>query len=80
MILPHGLQKVFGIWGGAGLDGIMNFFTTVVHIPAWLGYVAVRQATVGAFQVFEACDALHHLVPRPYAKISPVAHDPVLLA
>ena len=25
-------------------------------------------------------DALHHLVPRPYAKISPIAHDPVLLA
>jgi len=47
MILPHGLQKVFGIWGGAGLVGIMSFFTNVVHIPAWLGYIVIATEVVG---------------------------------
>lgn len=41
MISGHALQKVFGIWGGAGLDGIMGFFTGVVHLPVWLGYLVI---------------------------------------
>ena len=41
MISAHALQKVFGIWGGAGLDGIMGFFTGVVHLPVWLGYLVI---------------------------------------
>jgi len=47
VILPHGLQKVFGIWGGAGLAGIMSFFTTVVHMPAWLGDVVIATECLG---------------------------------
>jgi len=47
MILPHALQKVFGIWGGMGFAGIMNFFTTVAHIPAWLGYVVILTELLG---------------------------------
>jgi putative oxidoreductase len=41
MISGHALQKVFGIWGGAGMAGIMGFFTNVVHLPVWLGYVVI---------------------------------------
>ena len=41
IISAHALQKVFGIWGGAGIDGIMAFFTGVVHLPVWLGYLVI---------------------------------------
>lgn len=47
VILPHGLQKLFGIWGGAGLTGIMNFFTTVIHLPAPIGYLVILTEVVG---------------------------------
>ncbi len=47
MILPHGLQKAFGLFGGAGLTGIMNYFVTVTHIPAWLGYVVILTELLG---------------------------------
>ena len=41
MIGAHALQKVFGVWNGAGMAGIMAFFTGVLHMPAWLGYLVI---------------------------------------
>jgi putative oxidoreductase len=41
MISAHALQKVFGVWHGAGLAGIMGFFTGVLHMPVWLGYLVI---------------------------------------
>lgn len=35
MILPHGLQKLFGVFGGYGYDGTMAYFTEALGIP-WL--------------------------------------------
>ncbi len=29
VMLPHGMQKVLGVWGGGGFRGTMSFFTDV---------------------------------------------------
>ena len=33
MILPHGLQKAFGLFGGYGFEGTMGFMTGTLGIP-----------------------------------------------
>jgi putative oxidoreductase len=35
VMLPHGLQKAFGLFGGYGFEGTMGFLTTQVGLP-WL--------------------------------------------
>lgn len=35
MIVPHGMQKLFGAFGGYGFEGTMGFFTETMGIP-WL--------------------------------------------
>lgn len=40
VILPHGLQKTVGVFGGHGLSGTLDFFTDVVGLP-WLVALAV---------------------------------------
>lgn len=35
MILPHGLQKTFGLFGGYGWEGTMGFLTGAAGLP-WL--------------------------------------------
>ncbi len=35
MILPHGLQKAFGLFGGFGFEGTMGYLTGSVGLP-WL--------------------------------------------
>lgn len=47
VILPHGLQKVFGWFGGWGLDGTLGWFASI-GIPAFLGILAIAADFAGA--------------------------------
>ncbi len=48
VILPHGLQKVFGMFGGYGLSGTWGFMTGQMHIPAVFAAVAIIAESLGA--------------------------------
>src|SRR5467141_213459 len=69
--------------GGVGADWGGSSFTTSVgrlktndrkELAAALGQRAVGQAAVGALQILEARDALHHLFAAPVPNVFPVAH------
>jgi putative oxidoreductase len=47
MIFPHGLQKTFGLFGGAGFEKTMGFFTNVAHIPAAFAFLAIMAEFLG---------------------------------
>jgi putative oxidoreductase len=47
VILPHGLQKAFGMFGGYGFEGTMGFFTGSLHIPYALGVLAIAAELLG---------------------------------
>lgn len=47
VILPHGMQKVFGAFGGPGFTGTMQFFTATMHIPYVFGVLAVAAEFLG---------------------------------
>ena len=48
VILPHGLQKTVGWFGGGGFDGTMGMFTTHMGIPAIFAFLAIMAESVGA--------------------------------
>lgn len=48
VMLPHGLQKTVGAFGGFGFSGTMNFFTTQLHIPTVLAFLVIMAESVGA--------------------------------
>ena len=48
IILPHGLQKTLGLFGGYGFSGTMGFFTQQLHIPALFALLAIVAETAGA--------------------------------
>lgn len=50
VVLPHGLQKVFGWFGGWGLDGTLGWFGSI-GIPAFLGILAIAADFAGAIAV-----------------------------
>jgi putative oxidoreductase len=41
VFFAHGAQKMFGWFGGYGLSGTMGFFTGILHIPAFLAFLAI---------------------------------------
>jgi putative oxidoreductase len=47
VVLPHGLQKVFGWFGGWGIDGTLGWFASI-GIPAFLGILAMAADFAGA--------------------------------
>lgn len=47
VILPHGLQKTMGWFGGYGFTGTMGFFASI-GIPAFFGFLAIAAETAGA--------------------------------
>lgn len=47
VIFPHGAQKLFGWFGGHGLEGTLGFFTTM-GIPVAIGFLAILAETAGA--------------------------------
>lgn len=48
VILPHGLQKAFGLFGGFGWDASMNYFTGHVGLPSALGALVILIESLGA--------------------------------
>jgi putative oxidoreductase len=46
-ILPHGLQKVFGLFGGPGLPGSIHYLTAM-QIPLWLAILVILAESLGA--------------------------------
>ena len=50
VVLPHGLQKIFGWFGGWGLDGTLGWFASI-GIPSFLGILAIAADSLGALAV-----------------------------
>jgi putative oxidoreductase len=48
VMLPHGLQKVFGLFGGAGLQATMNAFTVKMGLPAPVAVLVILAESAGA--------------------------------
>lgn len=48
VILPHGLQKLAGAFGGYGFDGTMGYFTGALGIPAPLAFLVIVAESFGA--------------------------------
>lgn len=48
MLLPHGLQKLFGAFGGHGFDNTMNHFTEILELPYIIGFLIIMLETLGA--------------------------------
>lgn len=48
VILPHGAQKLFGLFGGYGFTGTMNFFTGTLGMPAPIGWLVIAAESIGA--------------------------------
>jgi len=40
LLMPHGAQKLFGWFGGSGVDASGNFFITVYSLPAYTATIA----------------------------------------
>ena len=43
----HGAQKMLGWFGGHGFSGTMGFFTSAMHIPAALAFLAIAAEFFG---------------------------------
>lgn len=52
MIIPHGLQKTIGAFGGYGFSGTMGFFTDTMGIPWIFALAAVLAESLGGFALF----------------------------
>ena len=48
VMLPHGLQKLFGWFGGYGFTNTLNWFTGAMHVPWILGLAAILAESLGA--------------------------------
>ena len=48
LLLPHGLQKTVGAFGGYGFTGTMNYFTEGMNFPWLLGFLVILTEFVGA--------------------------------
>lgn len=47
VILGHGVQKLFGWFGGYGFDGTMGFFTDSIGLPYIFGILIILAESVG---------------------------------
>lgn len=48
ILLPHGLQKTAGWFGGYGFDGTMAYFTDALGVPAPLAVLVILAESLGA--------------------------------
>lgn len=48
VMLPHGMQKLLGSFGGHGFEGTMGFFTAKLGIPAVFAFLAIAAESFGA--------------------------------
>ena len=47
VMFPHAAQKMFGWFGGGGFSGTMHVFTSGMHIPAPLAFLAIMTEFLG---------------------------------
>ncbi|WP_186648143.1 DoxX family protein [Fluviispira vulneris] len=47
MILPHGLQKTFGIFGGGGFSKTLEYMNQVEGIPLFFAFLAILAEFLG---------------------------------
>ena len=52
VILPHGLQKTIGLFGGYGFSGTMGFFTATLGMPTPLAFLVIMAESLGAIALF----------------------------
>jgi putative oxidoreductase len=48
ILLPHGAQKMLGLFGGYGFTGTMGFFTETMHLPWIIGFLVIFIEFIGA--------------------------------
>ncbi len=48
ILLPHGAQKMLGMFGGYGFSGTMGYFTGTVGLPWIVGFMVIVIEFVGA--------------------------------
>jgi putative oxidoreductase len=48
VFFPHGMQKLFGWFGGYGFAGTMGFFTDKLGIPALFAFLAIMAEGLGS--------------------------------
>jgi len=51
IFIAHGGQKLFGLFGGSGLEPTLEHFQHALGIPAWLTYLAVITEFFGGLAV-----------------------------
>jgi putative oxidoreductase len=48
IMLPHGLQKLFGVFGGYGFTPTMEYFTKVMKLPWTISFLVIMIECFGA--------------------------------
>jgi len=48
IMLPHGAQKMLGMFGGYGFSGTMGFFTGTLKLPWIVGFMVIVIEFIGA--------------------------------
>ena len=48
VLLPHGLQKTFGWFGGGGFDGTIAWFQTALGVPSPITALVIASESIGA--------------------------------
>ncbi len=48
VMLPHGLQKAFGMFGGAGFKASMNYFTVTMKLPWAISFAVIFLEVIGS--------------------------------
>ncbi len=51
VILAHGVQKLFGWFGGYGFEGTMAFFTETIGLPWVIGLAIILFESIGALAI-----------------------------
>ncbi len=55
VMFPHGAQKALGMFGGAGIDGTVDFFRQSLGIPAPLTYLLIAAEFLGSIGLILGC-------------------------
>lgn len=55
VILPHGLQKTLGWFGGSGISATMTFFTDKMGVPTEVAVLVICAETLGALGLIFGC-------------------------
>lgn len=51
VMLPHGLQKTIGVFGGKGFAGTMDLFTTQLGLSWFVAFLVIMAESVGALSL-----------------------------